>query len=105
VKDTILPELEKLEAKAQERTLIPDGIPLVDLADAVVRGKIKLSPQQMRLLIELLPYHLPKLSAVAVGHFTEQDFAARLDRAIRRSAAGAPLKLIEAQAVEVDEIR
>jgi hypothetical protein len=34
----------------------------------------------MRLLIKLLPYHLPKLSAVAVGHFTEQDFAARLDR-------------------------
>lgn len=102
MKDTILPELEKLEAKAQERTLIPDNVSVIDLADAVVRGKAKLSPQQMRLLIELLPYHLPKPSAVAVGHFTGTDFAARLDRAIQRPAAGAPLKLIEAQVVEVD---
>jgi hypothetical protein len=42
----------------------------------------------------------PKLSAVAVGHFTGQDFAAQLDRAIQWSAAGPP-KLIEAQAVEM----
>jgi hypothetical protein len=76
---------------------------LIDLADAVVRGKVKLNPPQMRLLIEMLPYHLPKLSAVAVGHFTGQDFAAQLDRAIQRSAAGPPLKLIEAQAIEADE--
>jgi hypothetical protein len=81
----------------------PAGIgATLDLADAVVRGKAKLSAQQMRLLIELLPYHLPKLSAVAVGHFNGQDFAAQLDRAIQRSAAGPPLKLIEAQAIERD---
>jgi hypothetical protein len=38
-----------------------------------------------------------------MGHFTKEDFAAMLDRAIQRSAAGAPLKLIEAQSIEVDE--
>jgi hypothetical protein len=81
----------------------PAGIgATLDLADAVVRGKAKLSAQQMRLLIELLPCHSPKLSAVAVGHFNGQDFAAQLDRAIHRSAAGPPLKLIEAQAIERD---
>jgi hypothetical protein len=98
--------LDKIEAKQREdeATLVPNGMTLVDLADAVVRGKVKLSPQQMRLLIELLPYHLPKLSAVAVGHFNGQDdFAARLDRAIQRSLAGKPIKLIEAQTIEVDE--
>ena len=96
--------LDKIEAKQAEgeAALIPDGMTLVELADAVVRGKLKLTGQQMRLLIELLPYHLPKLSAVAVGHFTGQDFAARLDRAVQRSAAGPPLKLIEAQAVQVE---
>ena len=98
MKDTILPELEKLEAKAQERTLIPDGMPLVDLADAVVRGKVKLSAQQMRLLIELLPYHLPKLSAVAVGHFEGTDFAGRLDKAVQRST-----KVIEGKAIQIEE--
>jgi len=99
--------LDKIEAKQAEgeAALIPDGMTLVELADAVVRGKLKLTGQQMRLLIELLPYHLPKLSAVAVGHFTGQDFdfAAQLDRAVQRSAAGPPLKLIEAQAVQVED--
>jgi hypothetical protein len=40
---------------------IPDDIPLIELADQVVRGKIKLNPQQMRMLIEILPYMAPKL--------------------------------------------
>jgi len=99
--------LDKIEAQQREgeASLVPDGMTLMDLADAVVRGKVKLSPQQMRLLIELLPYHLPKLSAVAVGHFNGTDFATQLDRAIQRSAAGPPIKLIEAQAIEGDADR
>ena len=99
--------LDKIEAQRAkgEAALIPDATTLVELADAVVRGKVKLSPQQIRLLIELLPYHLPKLPAVAVGHFNGQDFAAQLDRAIQRSAAGPPLKLIETQAIESDADR
>jgi hypothetical protein len=36
-------------------TAISDDIPLDEIADKVVRGKLKLSPPQMRLLIELLP--------------------------------------------------
>jgi len=37
-----------------------------------------------------------------MGHFTKEDFAAVLDRAIQRSAAGPPLKLIETQATARD---
>jgi hypothetical protein len=33
-----------------------------------------------------------------------QDFASMLERAIQRSSAGKPIKLIEAQAIEADEI-
>ncbi len=53
----------------------------------------------MRAAIESLPYENPKLSAVAVGHLTGQDFSNRLDRAIERSDRA---KLIEARAERVD---
>jgi hypothetical protein len=69
---------------AAENEPIPDDIPLIELADMVVRGKVKLSPPQMRMLIEMLPFVAPKLSAI--GYVREMDtFAARLERAIARS--------------------
>jgi hypothetical protein len=50
----------------------------------VVRGKVKLSSAQQRMLTELLPYVHPKLSAV--GYVRDVDtFAARLERCIARS--------------------
>jgi hypothetical protein len=39
------------------------------------------------MLIELLPFYLPKLSAVGVGYINNDTFAQRLDRAILRSEA------------------
>jgi hypothetical protein len=39
----------------------------------------------MRMLIELLPFIAPKLSAVGVGSLNDMDFASRLDRAVERS--------------------
>jgi hypothetical protein len=65
--------------------IIPDDIPLMKLADSVVRGKIKLSPQQQRMLIEMLPYTAPKLSATAIATMDGQTFAEALDRCIERS--------------------
>ena len=63
----------------------------------VVRGKIKLSPAQMRILSEMLPFVAP--NSPAIGYVREADtFATRLERAIER-ANGA--RLIEARAVEV----
>jgi hypothetical protein len=68
-------------------------------ADSVVRGKLKLSPPQMRLLIELLPYYKPKLTAVA--HY-QGSFAEALERAIEKRANRPPPSLmIEGKATEV----
>src|SRR6516164_8791355 len=64
-------------------TAIPDDISLDEIADRVVRGKLKLTPPQMRLLIELLPYYKPKLTAVA--HF-QGSFYEALEREIERRA-------------------
>jgi hypothetical protein len=54
----------------------------------------------MRMLIELLPYLRPKLTAVAVGHLTGEDFYARLERAINRSENA---RLIESRAIEIED--
>jgi hypothetical protein len=65
--------------------VIPDDIPLMELADRVVRGKMKLSPPQQRMLIEMLPYIAPKLSATAIATMDGKSFAEALERAIERS--------------------
>jgi len=80
-------ELVDLSSKqiVQLDEVIPDNIPLMELADRVVRGKIKLSPQQQRMLIEMLPYIAPKLSATAIAAMDGKSFAEALDRAIERS--------------------
>ena len=44
-----------------------------------------------RCAIEALPYEVPKLSAVAHGHFDGTDFATQLERAIERSRQPLPL--------------
>ena len=79
---------------------IPDNNPLPELAEQVVRGKVKLTPPQMRMLIELLPFHMPRLSAVGVGYLNDNTFAQRLDRAIDRSDRA---RLIEGRAIEVED--
>ena len=71
--------------------VIPDDIPLMELADGVVRGKIRLSPPQQRMLIEMLPYIAPKLSATAIATIDGGSFAAALERAIERSQRPVPL--------------
>jgi hypothetical protein len=93
--------LDQIEAEQRQSTVcdIPDNIPLSELAEQVVRGKVKLSPPQLRMLIELLPFHLPKLSAVGVGFMTNDTFAERLDRAIDASEKAKRFtKLIELSA-------
>jgi hypothetical protein len=79
---------------------IPDDVSIPELAEQVARGKRKVTAQQMRMLVELLPYYSPKLTAVAVGHLNSQDFYSRLDRAVERSERA---RLIDARAVQVDE--
>jgi hypothetical protein len=94
--------LDQIEAEQRQQAgdAIPDNISIPELAEQVVRGKVKPSQPQLRMLIELLPFHLPKLSAIAVGRLTGEDFATRLDLAIERSNRA---KLIEGRVVERDD--
>jgi hypothetical protein len=96
----VLDQIEAEQRRAQSVTDIPDNIPIPELAEQVVRGKVKLTPAQQRMLIELLPFYMPKLSSVAMGFLTANDFASRLERAVDRSERA---KLIEARAIEVED--
>ena len=90
--------------KLQKRELIPDELSYDQIADEVIRGKRKLSPQQLRLLIEIFPYYRPKLTAVATAALDGNSFGELLDRAIarvERSKQPPPPKMIEGTAVEV----
>jgi hypothetical protein len=94
--------LDQIEAEQQSQS-IPDGVGALRLLQMVYRGEVRATPQQMRAAIESLPYEQPRLSAVAVGYLTGETFAERLDRAIERSAAARPIKLIEARAINADD--
>jgi len=82
---------------------IPDDMSLTEVAEEVVRGKRKLDRDQMRMLIELLPYYAPKLTAVAVGWQKGEDFYTRLDKAVNASEKARVVKMIEAQVIENEE--
>ena len=82
---------------------IPDDMSLTEVAEEVVRGKRKLDRDQMRMLIELLPYYAPKLTAVAVGWQKGEDFYTRLDKAVTASEKARVVKMIEAQIIKNEE--
>ena len=94
--------LDQIEAEQQMEGVIPDDIPLMELADKVVRGKIKLTPSQQRMLIEMLPYIAPKLSATAIATMDGQTFAEALERCILRSKSPPQLNspVVDAQVIE-----
>ena len=92
-----LEQQQRFVDESNQVDAIPDDISITELAEDVVRGKRKLSQPQMRMLIELLPYYAPKLTAVAVGYLKGQDFYTRLDRAVDASERA---KLIEAKVIE-----
>ena len=96
--------MDRIEAEQRQAfgQLIPDDLTLFELAEQVVRGKVKLSPPKMRMLIELLPFHAPKLTAVAVGTLNNQDFASRLEQALQRSDGAKLVRMIEGRAEPTD---
>jgi hypothetical protein len=79
----------------------PTGATALELLQAVYRDQRQPLPVRIRCAAEALPYENPKLSAVAVGYMSADNFAARLDRAIARSGKG-PV-MIEAKAIEPPE--
>ena len=68
------------EQIASPDEVIPDDIPLMELVDGVIRGKYKLPPPQLRVLIAWMPHFAPKLMAIN-AHY-EGSFAVELDKAI-----------------------
>jgi hypothetical protein len=52
---------------------------------------------RLRAAVEAAPYEHPRLSSVAVGHFTGEDFATRLERAVEASTRA---KLIEGRVID-----
>jgi|SRR5215469_15804984 len=93
------------QVPAVQDEVIPDNIPLMELADRVVRGKIKLSQQQVRMLIEMLPYIAPKLSATAIASMDGKSFAEALDRAIERSKSPPMLNTPTIELVDATEMK
>ena len=81
-------------------TPLPEGTSALKTLQMGYRGEVRLTPQQVRCAEAALAYESPRMSAVAVGYLTGEDFYSRLERAIERSNG---VKLIEAQAVEVDD--
>jgi len=90
VVDAVDEVLNRIEQEKVDPEL-PEGIMALPLLQMAYRGKVKLTPQQARCAIEALPYDVPKLSAVAHGHFDGTDFATQLERAIERSRQPLPL--------------
>ena len=66
-----------------------EGANALVFLQAIYRSANVPLPVRMRAAIEALPFESPKLSATAL--LTGDDFAARLERAIARSGAGARL--------------
>jgi hypothetical protein len=63
----VLDQIEAEQRQGMSEPIIPDHIPLQESAEQVVRGKVKLTPAQQRMLIELLPFYMAKLSACVGG--------------------------------------
>jgi hypothetical protein len=80
-----------------EHLEVPPGASPLDFLCAIFRDARQPMQRRLRAAIEAAPYVHSKLSAVAVGHMTGNDFASALDRAIERSRAQP--KLIEAEKI------
>jgi hypothetical protein len=87
----------------EEPETLPDDMFALPLLQMAYRGKVMLSPQQMRAAIEALPFETPKLTAVATAELNGQSFGELLDKAIARSEGSKrppPSLMIEAKPVE-----
>jgi hypothetical protein len=77
--------VDEPKRSVEEPEALPDDVLALPLLQMAYRGKVMLSPQQMRAAIEALPFETPKLTAVATAELNGNSFAELLDRAIDRS--------------------
>jgi hypothetical protein len=75
----------------------PEEVNSIDYLRRIYRDPNQPIAVRMRAAIESLPYENPKITAVAVGHLTGEDFYNRLERAI---AASEKAKLIEGRVID-----
>ena len=62
-----------------------DKLKALEILQLVYRGKLEVTPMQMRALGIAIGFESPKLSATAVSSMDGDHFAAMLERAIARS--------------------
>ncbi len=99
VLDTVDAVLSRMEEGETELIALAAGETSLHFLQRVYRSVRQPMSRRLRAAIEALPFEQPKLSAVAMGYMTADDFASRLERAILRS--GKSVKQIEATCEEV----
>ena len=103
--ETIGAVLDRIEAQRPHTELIElaPGETSPSFLQKVYRDLSQPLSVRLRAAIEALPFETPKLSAMAVGHLSGQDFASRLERAIERSGKGRELQ-IESSAIDLTPV-
>jgi hypothetical protein len=96
--ELILAHQERLD---QELEMVPDHIPMPELVDGVIRGKYKLDPMQLRVLVAWMPHFAPKLSATA-NVTVDGSFAERLERCLERSQG--PVRMNGSKTIDHEEL-
>ena len=92
-----LRELMQIQAGLEVGEPENEQVNSIDYLRRIYRDPNQPIAVRMRAAIESLPYENPKITAVAVGHLTGEDFYNRLERAI---AASEKAKLIEGRVID-----
>jgi hypothetical protein len=98
------PAMEYKPMEGEETIELAPGETSLDFLRKVYHSVRQPMSRRMRAAIEALQHEHPRLQATATTNMCGQDFASVLERAIQRSSAGKPIKLIEAQAIEIEEV-
>jgi hypothetical protein len=88
-----LRELMRVEVEERE----PEHVTSLEYLQRIYRDPTQPTSVRMRAAIEALAFENLRLSAVGVGALNAQDFASRLERAIRASDSA---RLIEGHAIQ-----
>jgi len=77
----------------------------IDYLRRIYRDPNQPIPLRMRAAIESLPYENAKITAVAIGRLTGQDFYSRLERAVNASEKAKVVRAVEIIETEAQVIR
>ena len=94
-----LRELMQIQAGLEVGEPETEDVNSIDYLRRIYRDPNQPIPVRMRAAIESLPYENAKITAVAIGKLTGQDFYTRLEKAVRIQEA----RLIEAQVISTEE--